>query len=62
MVKMIIAFLLLFVIFYTGIEIVRKLTGKEKWVLTKTLLYSILCSSLAVMTLGLIASEFWKYF
>ena len=58
MVKMIIAFLLLFVIFYTGIEIVRKLTGKEKWVLTKTLLYSILCAVLTISVLILIVVLF----
>ena len=31
MMKMIMAFVFLFIIFYTGIEIFRKLTGKEKW-------------------------------
>lgn len=42
--KMIMAFVFLFIIFYTGIEIFRKLTGKEKWEVAKTLSYSVAIS------------------
>lgn len=46
--KMIMAFVFLFIIFYTGIEIFRKLTGKEKWEIAKTFSYSV-AISLAVI-------------
>ena len=48
MFKMLIAFISLFIIFYTGIEIFRKFTGKEKWEIVKTVSYS-LAISLAVV-------------
>lgn len=48
MMKMIMAFVFLFIIFYTGIEIFRKLTGKEKWEIAKTVSYSV-AISLAVI-------------
>jgi DMSO/TMAO reductase YedYZ heme-binding membrane subunit len=41
---MIMAFVFLFIIFYTGIEIFRKLTGKEKWDIAKTFSYSVAIS------------------
>jgi hypothetical protein len=44
MMKMIMAFVFLFIIFYTGIEIFRKLTGKEKWEVAKTISYSVAIS------------------
>jgi hypothetical protein len=44
MMKMIMAFVFLFIIFYTGIEIFRKLTGKEKWDIAKTFSYSVAIS------------------
>lgn len=48
MMRMIMAFVFLFIIFYTGIEIFRKLTGKEKWEIAKTVSYSV-AISLAVI-------------
>ena len=42
--KMIMAFVFLFIIFYTGIEIFRKLTGKEKWDIAKNFSYSVAIS------------------
>jgi uncharacterized membrane protein len=47
MVKMIVAFISLFIIFFCGIDIFRKLTRKAKWELTKLASYSIVCSLLA---------------
>lgn len=44
MIKMIMTFVFLFIIFYTGIEIFRKLTGKEKWEIAKTISYSVAIS------------------
>jgi cytochrome c oxidase assembly factor CtaG len=52
LIKMIFIFLALAVGFYFGIEALRKLTGKEKWGLTKTLMYSTMCALLAVLTLS----------
>jgi hypothetical protein len=54
MVKMIIAFISLFLIFFFGIDIFRKMTGKEKISLTKWLGYSTVCSLLAIGAVTLI--------
>jgi len=50
--KIILGFLGIFFFFYIGIDTFRQLSGKEKWVLTKSLIYSIVCAS---ATVGLIA-------
>jgi lipopolysaccharide export LptBFGC system permease protein LptF len=49
MVKMFVACLFLFLIFFFGIKFFRKLTGKEKYNLTKWLGYSITCTLLTLM-------------
>jgi hypothetical protein len=49
MAKMIIAFISLFIIFFFGIDIFRKMTGKAKIDLTKWLGYSILCTLLTTL-------------
>ena len=51
MIKVLIFFLLLFALFFLGINTVRKLSGKEKWQLTKTLGYSIVCAVLTISVL-----------
>lgn len=48
--KIIIGFISLFLIFFFGIDIFRRLTRKEKISLTKWVGYSMLCSLLAVAT------------
>lgn len=58
MAKMIIAFISLFLIFFFGIDIFRKLTGKEKISLTKVAGYSMLCTLLAVVAATLIVLIF----
>jgi hypothetical protein len=58
MVKMIIAFISLFLIFFFGIDIFRKMTGKEKISLTKWLGYSTVCSLLAIIAITLIVLLF----
>lgn len=58
MVKIILGFLAIFFFFYIGIDVFRQLTGKEKWVLTKTLLYSIMCASAAIGLIALIVVLF----
>lgn len=50
--KIILGFLVIFMLVYAGIEGFRELTGKQKWALTKSLFYSIMCASAAI---GLIA-------
>lgn len=51
MIKGIYGFLILFFLFYFGIQFIRTLTGKEKWRLTKTFFYSILCAALSIAVL-----------
>ena len=51
MVKVILAFLILFVLFFAGITLARNMTGKEALALTKMLGYSILCSLLTIAVL-----------
>lgn len=51
MIKMIMTFIFLFIIFYTGIEIFRKLTGKEKWEIAKTFSYSVAISLFVIVFL-----------
>jgi hypothetical protein len=48
MIRALALFLLLFVGFFLGIKGFITLTGQEKLELTKTLMYSILCSIVAV--------------
>jgi hypothetical protein len=51
MIKMIMTFVFLFIIFYTGIEIFRKMTGKEKWEIAKTISYSMAISLFVIVFL-----------
>ena len=58
MIRMILAFLVVFLVFYFGIDLFRHLTGLEKWNLTKSILYSILCAALTIFTLTLVVILF----
>jgi hypothetical protein len=51
MIKIILAFLITFGICYFGIKGYRDLSGKDKWVLTKLIGYSLVC---AFTTIGLL--------
>lgn len=51
MIKIILAFLIVFGVFFFGIKSVREMTGMEQWVLTKYVLYSILCSVITLVVL-----------
>ena len=51
MIKVVFAFVVLFVLFFTGITLARNMTGKEALALTKMLGYSILCSLLTIAVL-----------
>lgn len=52
MIRLYLAFFIAFALCYFGIDAYRKLTGKEKWALTKLTGYSILCASLAIIILS----------
>ena len=58
MIRLWLAFAILFAAFYFGIPAFRNMKGKEKWDLTKTLLFSLLCSLLAVGAMVLIVVLF----
>ena len=51
MIRIWLGFLTLFAVFYIGIPILRDMSGKEKWALTKTLLFSVVCSVLSVVSI-----------
>lgn len=56
--KIIIGLISIFIIFFFGIDIFRKMTGKAKISLTKWLGYSIACSLLTIMTVATIVLLF----
>ena len=58
MIRLWLVFAILFAGFYFGIPAFRKLKGKEKWNLTKTLLFSMMCSLLAVVAMVIIVVLF----
>lgn len=51
MIKIVLAFIVVFGIFFLGIKSVREMTGMEQWALTKYVIYSILCSLLTLSVL-----------
>ena len=51
MIRIILAFLVIFGCFYFGIDAFRHMTGREKWDLTKLVTYSIVCAVLTIATL-----------
>jgi len=58
MIRLWLVFAILFAAFYFVIPALRKLSGKEKWNLTKTFLYSMMCSVLAIGVMILIVVLF----
>lgn len=48
MIRVILAFVVLFAMFFVGFHFLSTLSGKEKWELTKLIGYSILCSLLTI--------------
>lgn len=51
MIRMILVFAIVFAVFWIGILTFRTLTGLEKWELTKTVAYAILCAVLTMLVL-----------
>ena len=51
MIRVILLFVLLFVLFWAIISIARKMSGREALALTRIVGYSIICSSLALLAM-----------
>ena len=51
MIKVLLFFVLIFVLFFLGIKTLRNLTGKDALALTKIVGYSIICAVLTVSVL-----------
>jgi len=51
MIRMILAFIVVFLIFFFGIKVFTQLSGKEKWVITKLLAYSLFCAIITTVFL-----------
>jgi hypothetical protein len=51
MIRVILAFIVIFGMFFIGIQTVRNMTGKELWSLTKLLTYSMICAILTLVFL-----------
>jgi hypothetical protein len=51
MIKVLLFFVLIFVLFFLGIKTLRNVTGKEALALTKIVGYSIICAVLTVSVL-----------
>jgi hypothetical protein len=51
MIKVLLFFVLIFVLFFLGIKTLRNITGKEALALTKIVGYSIICAVLTVAVL-----------
>jgi hypothetical protein len=58
MLRIILAFIVVFGLFFFGIKAIREMTGKELWSMTKLLTYSIICAILTLATLILIVVTF----
>jgi hypothetical protein len=51
MIRVFLAFVVIFCLFFFGINAIRNMTGKEMWSLTKLLTYSLFCAILTLATL-----------
>ena len=58
MIRLWLAFAILAVLIHFGITTVRKMDGKERWTLTKSITYSILVALLAVLVMTIIVILF----
>jgi len=57
-IKMLVTFICLFIIFYTGIDLFRKFSNKERWNIMKTAAYSSGIAVLVVCFLSIIVILF----
>lgn len=56
--KLLVVFIFIFAVFYTGINVYGSLSKRQKWSLTKTVSYSIMCALLAIAVMTLIVILF----
>ncbi len=49
MVKMLLTFVCLFIIFYTGIELLQRLSGTERWNFVKNFTFSLVLALVVVV-------------
>jgi hypothetical protein len=58
MIRMFLAFFIVFFVMYYGIPAFRNLSGKDKWDLTKLVVYSTICAILSIVVLSFIVIIF----
>ena len=58
MIKIVLAFLFVFFVFYFGIQSVRSMNGRDQLALTKLLVYSIMCALMTIVSLTVIVLLF----
>ena len=58
MIKIVITFLVLFAVFHVGIQLLTQLNHSEAMSLTKSIRYSTMCASLAIVLMSLIVILF----
>jgi hypothetical protein len=58
MIRLWLVFLIIFAVFYVGIPTFLQLTKREKWSVAKLVMYSLVCTLLAVATMTLIVILF----
>jgi hypothetical protein len=51
MIRVFLAFVIIFVLFFYGIQAVRDMSGKERWELARLLTYSAFCAILTLVFL-----------
>ncbi len=51
MIRVVLAFVVIFGLFFFGIRAVRDMSGKERWEITKLLTYSAVCAILTLVFL-----------
>lgn len=58
MIRTILMFVVITVFIGMGIEVFRNMTGREKWKLTKSIAYALLCSSITFIVLSIVVILF----
>ncbi len=58
MIKLVIIFLVVFFVVFLGLNVVRGMSGLEKWKLTKMIGYAILCAVISLALLGAMVTLF----
>lgn len=51
MIRIILAFIIVFLIFFFGIKMFTQLSGKDRWTVTKLLAYSMICAIITTVFL-----------